>query len=176
MRPLRSSRWRPLAVASLAVALSACSPPTGSADPTPQRPPQAGAGQGTSQLPSVLLDDGSAITVELALTPDEIAQGLMFRPKLAADRGMLFLFSVERVPSFWMRHTLIPLDLLFLDGAGTIVEIVPNAQPCAEEPCPQYIPARAVWAVLEVNAGTAARHGLEVGDTLRFERVPGYPK
>jgi uncharacterized membrane protein (UPF0127 family) len=171
----RPHAW--LVVAAAAALLTACaassdSPgdrPTPAASSTP-RPTTA------PRLPQAVLADGSSLSLELALTQEEITQGLMFRPSLPADRGMLFLFEIERVPSFWMKNTLIPLDLLFLGGDGTIVDIVADAQPCAAEPCPQYIPGHAVWAVLEVNAGTAERHGLKVGDTIEFQRVPGYPK
>jgi uncharacterized membrane protein (UPF0127 family) len=114
--------------------------------------------------------------LELAVTPEEIGTGLMFRPSLPDDQGMLFLFEVERVPSFWMKNTLIPLDLVFLDGRGRIVEIIENAQPCKVDPCPQYIPSVAAWAVLELKAGAVERHSLAAGDRLRFRRVEGYPR
>jgi uncharacterized membrane protein (UPF0127 family) len=109
------------------------------------------------------------------VTADEIARGLMFRPSLADDRGMLFLFDQPRQPSFWMKNMLIPLDLVFLDGTGTVVDVIANVQPCAADPCPNYPPSSPAQAVLEINAGGAAAHGIEVGTILRFERVPGYP-
>ena len=136
--------------------------------PAPTRRPPPG--------PRAVLPDGSIIKLELAVTPEEIRQGLMFRPSLPDDRGMLFLFEVRRVPAFWMKNTLIPLDLLFLDGDGKIAEIIPNAQPCKVEPCPQYIPTTLAWAVLELNAGAAERYGLAAGDQLKFRRVEGYPR
>ena len=139
-------------------------------------PPAVPATSTASGLPQAITAGGTIISLELALTPEEIGQGLMYRPHLAENSGMLFVFRQERVPSFWMKDTMIPLDLVFLDGQGVILEISENAQPCAVEPCPQYIPAHAAWAVLEVNAGFAARHGLAAGDTLEFSNVPGYPK
>mgnify|MGYP001815533790 FL=1 len=138
--------------------------------------PAVPANSAASNLPQAITAAGTIISLELALTPEEIGQGLMYRPHLAENSGMLFLFRQERVPSFWMKDTMIPLDLLFLDGHGVILEISENAQPCAVEPCPQYIPTHAAWAVLEVNAGFAARHGLAAGDTLAFVNVPGYPR
>lgn len=128
-----------------------------------------------STLPTATLPDGARITLELALTPQEIAQGLMYRPLLPDDRGMLFLFEFERRPSFWMKNTIIPLDLVFLNGYGRVVDIIDNAQPCPSEPCPQYIPENPAKAVLEIAAGGAARHGIEEGDLLEIERVEGYP-
>jgi uncharacterized membrane protein (UPF0127 family) len=122
-----------------------------------------------------VLPDGATVTLELAMTPEEIANGLMFRPSLPPDRGMLFLFERQRVPSFWMKNTLIPLDLVFLDDSGRIVDTISNARPCAEDPCPQYIPEAPARAVLEMVAGTIAGHGLEPGQSLQFTQVPGYP-
>jgi hypothetical protein len=167
-----------LAASGLALLLGACAPASDSAGgPQPALPtPTHAPAEAAQKLPRAVLADGFVIRLELALTPEEIAQGLMFRPSLDPDRGMLFLFEVERVPSFWMKNTMIPLDLLFLDGQGAIVDLVENAQPCAIEPCPQYIPSRAVSAVLEASAGTVARHGLAVGDHIAFKRVPGYPR
>ena len=165
-----------IAVAVVALLLSACAPASDSASGPQPAAPTPPAAKASQKPPRAVLDDGFVIRLELAQTPDEIAQGLMFRPSLDADRGMLFLFEVDRVPSFWMKHTMIPLDLLFLDGQGAIVDLVENAQPCAAEPCPQYIPSRAVSAVLEVSAGTAARHGLAIDDRIAFKRVPRYPR
>jgi uncharacterized membrane protein (UPF0127 family) len=174
---VRARALNGIGAVAVAAVLLACAPSSDSADSTPPAAPSSRpAVPAAPQLPQAMLADGGSLDLELALTQEEIAQGLMFRPSLPENRGMLFLFPVERVPSFWMKNTLIPLDLLFLAGDGTIVEIVERAQPCAAEPCPQYIPGRAVWAVLEVNAGFTERHGLAVGDRFEFERVPGYPK
>ena len=126
-------------------------------------------------LPQAVLPDGFAVNLELALTPEETSNGLMFRPTLPENRGMLFLFDEPRVPTFWMKNTLIPLDLVFLDGAGVVVDVVANVQPCAAEPCPNYPPSSPALAVLEIVAGGAAAHGLEPGALIHFERVPGYP-
>jgi uncharacterized membrane protein (UPF0127 family) len=127
------------------------------------------------ELPRATLADGSTVTLEIASTPEEISRGLMFRPSLAADRGMLFLFGHERLPSFWMKNTLIALDIIFLDSTGTIVDLVIDAQPCKVEPCPQYVPKLPAAAVLEVPGGTAAQHGIAEGQKITFERVGDYP-
>jgi uncharacterized membrane protein (UPF0127 family) len=158
------------------VLLASCAPDTDSADRQPAAAPaDTPAARSVLPMPEATLTDGTVLTLELALTNEEIGQGLMFRPSLPADRGMLFVFQVERVPSFWMKDTMIPLDLVFLDRRGVIVEIIANAQPCAVEPCPQYIPSQAAMAVLEINGGVAERHGLAAGDQISFERVEGYP-
>ena len=126
-------------------------------------------------LPQAALPDGFAIDLELALTSEEISNGLMFRPSLPENRGMLFLFDQPRLPAFWMKNMLIPLDLVFLDGAGTVVDVIADVQPCAAEPCPNYPPSNPALAVLEIIAGSAAAHRLEAGAVIEFERVPGYP-
>jgi uncharacterized membrane protein (UPF0127 family) len=128
----------------------------------------------TKALPRAVLPDGVVIKLELAISQEEISQGLMFRPSLAADRGMLFLFEEERLPSFWMKNTLIALDIVFLDALGLVVDITRDAQPCKAEPCPQYLSKAPALAVLELAAGSA--HGLDVGARIEFRRVPDYPK
>ncbi len=130
----------------------------------------------TKALPRAILPDGVVIKLELAISQEEISQGLMFRPTLAADRGMLFLFEEERLPSFWMKNTLVPLDIVFLDARGLVVDITRDAQPCKAEPCPQYLPKAPASAVLELAAGSAHAHGLVEGTQIKFRRVPGFPK
>ena len=66
-------------------------------------------------------------------------------------------------------------NIVFLDDAGRVVEVVMDAQPCRAEPCPRFTPSRPVRAVLEMAAGSAAEHGLEAGAVIQFERVSGYP-
>ena len=102
-------------------------------------------------------------TVELATSPDQLTQGLMFRRTLAADAGMLFDFGMDRPVSMWMRNTLIPLDMLFLAADGRVTGIHQRAVPGSQE----IISAPGlVRAVLEVNGGTVARLGLAVGDRV----------
>jgi len=170
LRPATLGCWLLLA------ALLGCSPPPASTGLEPVTPAVATEATAPPALPRAVLPDGAGLMLELAITPEEISNGLMFRPSLPDDRGMLFLFPRRRLPSFWMKHTLIPLDILFLDGDGTVVHVVREAPPCATDPCPQYVPPEPVWAVLEMAAGGAARHGLEPGARLEFERVPGYPR
>jgi uncharacterized membrane protein (UPF0127 family) len=165
------TRPRFLAVIAILV-LGACSaqPPA-----TPENASESHPAQQLTDAPQAILPDGSAITLELALTPEEIQTGLMFRPTLAAGRGMLFLFDQERVPSFWMKNTLIPLDLVFLDSSGRVVDVIAGAVPCRADPCPQYVPEAPARAVLEIAAGRAAATGITKQSVLVFKRVPGYP-
>ena len=127
------------------------------------------------EMPRVLLPDGFEVNIELAITPEELAQGLMFRPKLAEDRGMLLIFAEERLPSIWMMNTLVALDLVYLDSTGTVVDVVTDAQPCPGEPCPRFTPKHPAKAVLEIPAGAATRHDVNEGAKLSFERVPEFP-
>ena len=127
------------------------------------------------ESPTVTLPDGTAIRIELAVTPEERQQGLMFRPSLKPDHGMLFLFEQSAQWPFWMKNTWIPLDLVYLDEHGTVRQIFADVPPCHADPCPQYVPATDALAVLELAAGTAAAHGVEPGTTLKFSRVPDYP-
>jgi uncharacterized membrane protein (UPF0127 family) len=89
---------------------------------------------------------------------------------------MLFLYHDEPGEvGIWMKNTWISLDIVFLDDTGAIISITENAPPCEADPCPTYGPGQIAHAVLELTAGTAARHGLTAGDRLRFENVSGYP-
>lgn len=112
------------------------------------------------------------ILLEVARTPEQQAIGLMFRRSLAPGRGMLFPFGQARLARFWMKNTLIPLDMVFL-REGRVVAIEANVPPCREDPCPSYGPNLWVDAVLELPAGQSAQLGLKVGDRLAI--VPASP-
>ncbi len=89
-------------------------------------------------------------------------------PEMAPGRGMLFLYETPQHATFWMKNTLIPLDMIFLDPTGTITHIHENAVPLDETTIDG---GRNVLAVLEINGGLAAQIGLDVGDTLRHPRL-----
>jgi len=115
---------------------------------------------------SIVGADGSRhdFQVEVASTSKSREMGLMFRKSLAPDAGMLFVFDDEQPRQFWMKNTLIPLDMIFI-GSGGIVRLVhPNAIPHDETPVPsQGVPA---IGVLEINGGQAERLGLKAGDVV----------
>lgn len=107
--------------------------------------------------------------VELARTPQERQQGLMFRQELPRNQGMLFV-QVPGPAVFWMKNTYIPLDLLYFDADGRLLQIEAGAPPCATATCPIYPSTTAtVRYILEINAGEAVRRGIRVGDRLRWE-------
>jgi uncharacterized membrane protein (UPF0127 family) len=102
--------------------------------------------------------------VELAVSQEQLEQGLMFRRSLAADAGMLFDFGRVEPVSMWMKNTLIPLDMIFIAADGRIVDIAERTVPGSLAVIAARQPVR---AVLEVNGGTAARLGLQAGDRVR---------
>ena len=109
------------------------------------------------------------VMVELALTPKDREVGLMNRSEMPADQGMLFRFDETRNVAMWMKNTLIPLDMLFIDDAGKVVTIKTNAQPLSLDVIPSGQPVR---YVLELNGGAAARYGVAIGDRLESEIIP----
>ncbi len=109
---------------------------------------------------------GRELQLEVANTPSQQEKGLMFRPPLADDRGMLFPFTPARPVAFWMKNTPSPLDIIFLLD-GEVKAIARNATTCKTDPCPIY-PENGVVAdnVLEVRAGLAKELGLQEGDRI----------
>jgi uncharacterized membrane protein (UPF0127 family) len=112
------------------------------------------------------------VKVEVAHTADSRERGLMWRESLAPGEGMLFLFPFEVVQSFWMRNTLIPLDILFINEALEVVGIVENAEPLTRTGRSVGIPSR---YVLEVPGGWTRAKGIVTGSRARFEGVSGIP-
>ena len=102
--------------------------------------------------------------VELALNDAERARGLMYREKLGPYDGMLFDFHQDAPVSFWMKNTLIPLDMVFIAGDGTIKHVHANATPLSIDSIPSQFPVR---AVLEINGGSARLLGIKPGDKVK---------
>jgi uncharacterized membrane protein (UPF0127 family) len=125
----------------------------------------------SARSPDVTLG-GHHFSVEIAATPAEQAHGLMDRTSMPADHGMLFVFPQAQPLTFWMKDTLIPLDMLFFDEAHRLVTVRADVPPCEADPCPTYASTAPARYVLELNAGTAAKLDLRKGDVITFSDVP----
>jgi uncharacterized protein len=107
-----------------------------------------------------------SFNIELADSQPERSRGLMFREHLPRNSGMLFVFERPQRVAFWMKNTLIPLDMIFVDKTGTITLVHEGAIPGNETPIPG---GDSVFAVLEINAGLARRYGISKGTVLRHK-------
>ncbi|HEX3536626.1 MAG TPA: DUF192 domain-containing protein [Stellaceae bacterium] len=124
----------------------------------------------TAPLTIVTASGPHRFTVEVATTPAQMEQGLMFRQSLAPDAGMIFDYGGVSMASMWMKNTLIPLDMLFVDAKGRVIGIHERAVPQSLDTIPSPGPAR---AVIELNGGTAARLGIRPGDKVVFPTIFG---
>lgn len=147
--PGARARWRVYAL-SIACVIAACTPSPEVVIHTRDRP--------------------VSVKVELALTPDQHARGLMYRQSMAADAGMLFIFPDTQIRSFWMKNTPLPLDMIFIDDDKEIVGIVENTVPFSTNN--QMVPRPARY-VLEVNGGFAAQYGIKAGQSVDIPIVRG---
>jgi uncharacterized membrane protein (UPF0127 family) len=126
-----------------------------------------------AKMPVVRIAGKNVVKLEVAATDREIERGLMYRQSMPEDCGMVFLFHPPRAVKFWMYHTLISLDMCFVQS-GKIVKIFHNVPPCRSEnstDCPTYPEREALLAteVIELNGGYAERHGIKEGDDVVFE-------
>lgn len=117
----------------------------------------------------VAFPGGLKINVELADTDWLREKGLMHRPVLAQDRGMLFVFQEQAERSVWMKNTLLPLDVLFLSEDGAVVGLLADLSPCRQAACPIYDSGAPARYMLEVNAGFIAKHGIGLGQVLTLD-------
>ena len=109
------------------------------------------------------------INAEIADNNKERTEGLMFREKLKENGGMLFVFEDEKYQTFWMKNTLIPLDMIFINKNFEIVDIK-NAQLCIEEPCALYKSSKPAKYVLEVNGGFTAKNNVNIGNKIVYKK------
>jgi uncharacterized protein len=127
------------------------------------------AAQTTVPRARVTFPDGTRVSVEIADTEASRARGLMFRERLAPNEGMIFVFDRPGIYPFYMKNTLIPLDMLWLDADGRVVSVARSVPPCKADPCPSYYPDAEAIYVVEVVAGFTARHNVNVGDRLKID-------
>lgn len=154
------------ALSAMVLALSACS--SNAEDATQPAKAAAPARHPVSGLEIVPLTVTSGkvshrFRVEVARTGQEQAKGLMFRTKMAPDEGMVFPMNPPRQASFWMRNTVIPLDIIYVGTDGRVLNIAENAVPYSEAPIPS---AGLVKGVLELNGGRAKELGIAPGDRV----------
>ena len=162
-----------LATACVALSLFACraEPAANVSESLPVQPASAASpGTAPSGLDLVPLEIRSRsgthhFTVEVARTPDQQAQGLMYRNALGADEGMIFPFPSPRPATFWMRNTLIPLDMIFIRADGTIARVAANTVPLSEDTVASGEP---VASVLEIKGGRSAELGITEGDRVTW--------
>ncbi len=115
--------------------------------------------------------ENNCFKVELAKTPQERERGLMFRQKLDLDKGMLFIFEEEGDYPFWMKDTLIPLDIIWLNKNKEIVFMTKNTEPCKADLCPAINPETKAQYILELNGGVADRINIKLGDKFVFYNI-----
>lgn len=165
MRMKRAIFSRQLAIAA-AMGLAACSPDAGEtvAEPTPTATVATHPISGLEIIPVTITTASGThvIQAEVAASRAEQARGLMFRAELGPDEGMIFPYPEPQPLSFWMRNTVIPLDLVFIDADRTVINIGQGV-PYSEDPIPSDRPG---IAVLELYEGRAAELGIEPGDSV----------
>ena len=161
---------------TLASLIAGCGGSTGSSsgdDPVQESSASGTAKPRPSELRPVTISasDGEEVKVraEIADSPAEQQRGLMDRTALGKNRGMLFVFDGEQTLSFWMKNTLIPLSIAYMDSKDRIVDIQ-DMKPLDDEP-PHYVSAEPAKYALEVNKGFFYERGVKVGD--RAKRLPG---
>ena len=119
------------------------------------------------------LPSGKVLQVEVMVRDEDRAMGLMFRPSLPLDRGMIFVFEVPEFHGIWMKNCKFPIDILWLDEQKQVVHVAESVPPCKAEPCPVYSPMRRAAYVIELNAGQARREKAVLGATVGFTLPPG---
>ena len=116
------------------------------------------------------IPNGTQIQLEVAKTPQQQAMGLMYRPALPDNQGMLFTFPSPQPASFWMKNVPVALDMVFM-RKGVIQYIEASAPPCVKEPCPTYGPRTLIDQVIELRSGRAAELGLKKGDKVKIDSI-----
>jgi uncharacterized membrane protein (UPF0127 family) len=110
------------------------------------------------------------VKVEVVTDPADQVRGLMYRRSLGKESGMLFIFRREEPQSFWMKNTLIPLDMIFVSADLVIVDIT-TMQPCTTDPCPSYTSRQPAKYVVEVNADYCRSHNIVIGDKISSDAI-----
>jgi uncharacterized membrane protein (UPF0127 family) len=120
------------------------------------------------QVVPLTLPSGKVLQVEVMVKDEDRAMGLMFRPSLPVDRGLIFVFEQPDFHGFWMKNCRFPIDMVWLDQDHKVVHVAEAVPPCKADPCPVYEPLRKASYVVELNAGQARREKAVLGTTLSF--------
>jgi uncharacterized protein len=162
--------WLSLLPILLSVFLMGCSVQTTAKTPTAVSSPQvpAPAGQTLPISAKAILTNGTTIQLEVAQTPEQQEKGLMYRPALPENRGMLFKFPSAQPVKFWMKNVPVALDMVFLQN-GVVKYVETSAPPCISEPCATYGPNVLIDTVIELRSGGAAELKLQPGDKIKIE-------
>jgi len=131
----------------------------------------AGLAASAAASPAVIpltLPSGTVLQVEVMVKDEDRAMGLMFRPSLPKDRGMLFIFERPDFHGIWMKNCRFPIDIVWLDEEKKVVHLAESVPPCKAEPCPVYNPLRRAAYVVELNAGQAKREKAVLGAAIGF--------
>ena len=115
------------------------------------------------------LPSGKVLQSEVMVKDEDRAMGLMFRPSLAPDRGMLFVFGQPDFHGIWMKNCKFPIDIVWLDEARRVVDVAAGVPPCKADPCPVYQPMGRASYVVEMGAGQAGREKVARGAVLEFK-------
>ena len=146
---------------------------SGSGPATSTPPPANAPAPAPLSAPRITMPSGAVYRVELALTPEDQAQGLMYRENLPPLSGMLFVFDAPAPHHFWMKNTMIPLDMIWIDESGKVIYVSADTPPCKADPCPTYGPDSPAKQVLEIAGGKAKDEKVSVGSVLKIEGVGG---
>jgi uncharacterized membrane protein (UPF0127 family) len=119
----------------------------------------------------VVFPDGGGVLADVADSPEEHLLALFVADRLKEGQGVLLMYEESGLHGLWTRNVQSPVDLIWIDPMHEIVRVEENVSPCREETCPTLRPERAVLFLLETPPGVAARHGLQNGMTLDFQRV-----
>jgi hypothetical protein len=118
---------------------------------------------------SLTLPSGKVLQTEVMANDEDRAMGLMFRPSLPQDHGMLFVFDRVDFHGFWMKNCKFAIDMVWLDEEKKVVHVAEGVPPCKSDPCPVYQPLRRAAYVVELNSGQARREKAVLGAALTFE-------
>ncbi len=141
---------------------------TAGRDPGEGPPAKRGTDVRDALRADVVFPSGRRFAAEIADTPERVARGYMFRRDVGPNDGMVFVFPEPGAHFFWMKDTMVPLDMIWMEDDFRVVHIEHAVPPCRSDPCPSYGPMRKVRYVLEVRGGTAREEGLAIGDHLRI--------